>query len=120
MTCLICSKPVEPHYKHPRPDTCFNCNFWLDVIEKVEYSAVIDGHAIYFGNLTEKSPNHCRGCGGTRFVVKFHDGRIVETVDLWHRGAVPDRWRGQLPDDAVFLGGVEISPEIRRRELTKK
>jgi hypothetical protein len=45
-----------------------------------------------------------RGFGGERFIVKFHDGRIVKTTNLWAQGVIPERFRDRLPDNAEFVG----------------
>lgn len=41
-----------------------------------------------------------KGFGGSRWLIRFHDGRIVTTDSLWHLGGIPTEWREQLPDNA--------------------
>jgi hypothetical protein len=49
------------------------------------------------------------GFGGARFKIRFHDGRRVETRNLWSYGEIPGEYREALPDNAVFA-------KPRRRE----
>src|SRR5687768_2519908 len=47
-----------------------------------------------------------RGFDGAEFTIKFHDGRVVKTTNLWAQGVIPERFRGRLPDNAEFVGKV--------------
>jgi len=70
-------------------------------------------------------PTGGKGFGGRRFIIRFHDGRVVETRNLWMIGIIPDEYREALPDNAVFENvppGLEdrASAKRRRRPRTKK
>jgi hypothetical protein len=43
------------------------------------------------------------GFAGRLFRIRFHDGREIETRNLWEGGTIPPAWRGRLPDNAIFL-----------------
>lgn len=43
-----------------------------------------------------------RGFGGAAWIVRFYDGRVVRTTNLWHQGEIPPAWRGLLPDNATL------------------
>lgn len=59
--------------------------------------AIIDGnHYIIGGELN-------KGFGGRKFTIKFMDGRVVETCDLWHQGKIPESYREVLSDNAKFI-----------------
>lgn len=58
-----------------------------------------------------------RGCGGQRFVIRFLDGRTVETTNLQVSGDVPDRLRDIFCDNAVFEGRP---PAYHRCQLTEE
>lgn len=86
---------------------CFGCSFWLgkaklrrDPVEGQRF-AVIDGKAYYIER--ESAGRFGRGFGGAPFEIRFADGRVVKTTNLWSNGDVPDRWRGFLPDNARFV-----------------
>lgn len=52
---------------------------------------------------TTGGPNSMRGFGGRRWRIQFHDGRLIETTDLWYQGTIPPKWRERYPDNAIFL-----------------
>ena len=44
-----------------------------------------------------------RGFGGREFRIKFKDGRIVVTHNLWYNGVVPKRFKHLLKNTAEFV-----------------
>lgn len=51
-----------------------------------------------------KSTSPMKGFGGHEFRWQWHgDDVTYDTNDLWGVGNIPDEWREQLPDNAVFL-----------------
>lgn len=73
--------------------------------------AVIDGQFYRIGPenidkpfLAPPSWKAHRGHGGRRFVIRFYDGRTVETTNLWAAGDIPDRLRALFCDNAGFDG----------------
>ena len=44
-----------------------------------------------------------RGMGGQEFRIRFQDGRIVTTRNLWSIGEIPAEYREALPDNAEFI-----------------
>lgn len=81
---------------------CFSDLHWYELyLDRDNANSVrINGRHYYIGD-----PNAIglRGFGGRKYVIKFHDGRIVETTNLWTQGEIPDRWRERLPDNAEFV-----------------
>ena len=111
--CSICgktedtSKFIEPMAEQLiKTKLCFSCNFWteqhaLDVHERKEHGyAIIDG-AHYV--LKPSAKSGFIGFAGRKFIIKFHDGAIVECNNLWHQGKVPQQFEDIMPDNAVFL-----------------
>lgn len=43
------------------------------------------------------------GFAGAEFIIRFHDGRVVRTDNLWSYGPIPEEYRESLPDNAVFV-----------------
>ena len=105
-TCRCCGKT---YIKNLDPDVylkgnCFDCSFWLFKTEFHEDLAnrrvVVDGNHYMISAVADTYP---LGFGGELFIIKFFDGRIIKTNNLWSQGSIPDRFREMLPDNAVFL-----------------
>jgi hypothetical protein len=52
--------------------------------------------------IENEDTEHYRGFAGRRFVIRFHDGRIVETTNLWSNGIIPEHFRDRLLDNACW------------------
>lgn len=90
---------------------CHTCNHWH---EKLAWKAQGDpNQVIVAGVHYHISPDDetslkqlggwGSGFGGSKFKVRFHDGREVVSRNLWCQGDVPERFRERLPDNAVFV-----------------
>ena len=87
-----------------RTSTCFSCDHWLAMVRFKDDPAtvrVMGKHYMDGGNTS--SPSRMNGFGGSVFRVKFHDGRCLETNNLWHQGTIPDHFKERLPDNAIFV-----------------
>ena len=60
-------------------------SYWLDTSEPV---------------ITGQPPEHL-GHAGRRFIITFHDGRVIETNNLWHHGEIPARFHDLFPVNAT-------------------
>lgn len=47
------------------------------------------------------------GYAGARWNIKFKDGRIVVTHNLWYQGSIPEAYRGAMQDNAEFLSNAQ-------------
>jgi hypothetical protein len=93
---------------------CFNCHFWQ---EKVDWSndpaerdrcVRVNGNHYHIGEEPTEEERRASGgvgigYGGTKIRIRFNDGRVVETRNLWHQGNIPERFKGRLPDNASFI-----------------
>ena len=81
---------------------CFECSIWRDRLPLVGNPniAIIDGTFYTIDDENSKDP--FRGFGGDKFVIKFKDGRVVTTTNLWCGGNIPDAWKPQFPNNADF------------------
>lgn len=89
--------------------TCFNCDFWL---EHARWAT--DPPAKYAGKIAVVGGRHwvvgarasgdksLMGCGGREVTVRWHDGRVASTNNLWGQGTIPEHFRARLPDTAVL------------------
>lgn len=96
-------------------ELCFTCLFWMEKtkpsIRDSEATARINGTHFRIGPPRNWGSMHFRGYRGAKFVIKFDDGRIVETTNLWCQGLIPESFREELPNNAVFLQ-IDLFREI--------
>lgn len=64
---------------------------------------VVNGSHYTFSPEKPATPRHWRGTNGDRYHIKFKDGRVVISTNVWHQGPVPAHLRDQLPDNAEFV-----------------
>ena len=85
-----------------RDKVCFGCAYWTLKVElKDDQSSVrIDGVQYFIGSEINKAFS---GFGGHEFNIRFFDGRLVKTNNLWHNGTIPAQFRTKLTDNAEFL-----------------
>lgn len=83
---------------------CFKCNFWHEkiAIKDDPYTARINGVHYHIGREDLPANSMWRGFGGARSVIVFNDGRRIESRNLWTQGAIPERFKERLPDNATF------------------
>lgn len=99
---------------------CFWCNSWTNTLAKTDaLTAIVDG---YYYHVGEEERSIARRCGwplvngrlrgdyrhvlghsGSEFRIRFDDGRVVTTTNLWAGGEIPEHFRDRLPNNAVFL-----------------
>ena len=80
---------------------CYDCSFWLSVIED-NGLIIVDGDAYKDGGY-QSGPSRWKGFGGHKFTIELYSGKTITTDNLSHRGSVPDRFKDRLPDNAKFL-----------------
>jgi hypothetical protein len=85
----------------------FDAYFWAEKVQWLnnnntdEYNykvARINGQHHIIGN---EGSQH-KGCGGRKHIIKFKDGKIVETTNLWHQGEIPEELKNILVDNAEW------------------
>lgn len=82
---------------------CFYCLRWTDsaaVVDSPESVRISGRH--YIIRPEDAGEDEPRGFAGARFVIRFDNGKVVETTNLWGQGPVPDHFRGRLPDNATW------------------
>lgn len=112
MNCRFCKAAISFNFFNDdelrRLQLCFTCCFWW---EKVEMRANGDLHE---GNRVARIKNNhfivypddysgFAGFGGRSHTIKFDNGDVVVTKNLWHQGEIPKRFRGHLPNNATFV-----------------
>ena len=120
--CVECGAPIWLHFLSTCEDRlmCFNCNHWAGLIRGgnniVCQRDDIDGKRHHY-QCTPAKPGESRGhrwngFGGERFVIEFLDGRIIETVNLWHQGTVPERFYDRLQVNAKLVEKACLVPSV--------
>lgn len=108
MKCPVCGKEIGKTFSDERclkdKGMCFSCDFWKTLLEedsrrKPHTWCVIDGTHYVVGSENDSGS---RGFGGDKFVIRFHDGTIVTTTNLWCQGEVDDYWKSKFPNNADF------------------
>lgn len=84
-----------------------NDEFWQEKLdfdkENPHKGCVIDNHHYIIDDEDSKA-TYFRGFGGAKFRIKFNDGQIITTTNLWHQGEIPENWRDKFsPYQAIFL-----------------
>ena len=85
--------------------TPFQREFWqqklLDDAREPDRVAIIDGTHYYIDD-EDSEETYFRGFAGAHFTIRFHDGRVIETTNLWCQGDIPDEFRDLFPNNADF------------------
>ena len=111
--CWICGNPELGNWMETAKQElvnrglCHHCNFWVNTFleylgAKRPIVAIVNARYYVIDREDARGPAHCRGFGGSRFDIRFKDGRQVVSTNLWDRGTIPLNWRGVLPDNAIF------------------
>jgi len=106
MICVICKKEVEKSKYSGKvlcSSECFTTNFWNEKVTIAERDDVARINGGHYTVCKENSNSHFKGFGGAKFIIKFNNGRIVTTRNLWYQGIIPKEFRKRLPDNAMFI-----------------
>ena len=112
MKCEICNKTIkESSYSCGilcKNDACFKEHFWLSIIreyiEDPDSFAIIDGKSYRIG--LEEIPEALKGFYGAPYTIKYFNGKIIHTTNLWTNGTIPNKYRIVLKDNASFSSEV--------------
>jgi hypothetical protein len=92
------------------PTRCYSCGFWNSQLEN-DYGdrrVIVKGRHYLIAPDELDSRGRPRtgllvGFSGSKWLIRFHDGREVVTHNLWHQGEIPSAWREALPNNAEFV-----------------
>lgn len=88
-----CKKMVDNH-------ACYDCLFWIEKMEIKDKEYVVRASGEHYMIGDGEGVNGKLGMSGSKYRIKFYDGRVVKTNDLWHQGSIPLRFANKLPDNA--------------------
>jgi hypothetical protein len=83
-------------------EECFDCNYWMKRV-RGEYGrtqTIVEGVMYQIGR---EDAVGMRGFDGQNWNIKFNDGRIIHTTNLWYNGRIPKKFKDRLPDNAIFI-----------------
>jgi hypothetical protein len=91
-----------------RDRACFDCTHWLARVRALssphaDSIVVSQSWNLYSIGAENRSENGFRGFGGTKWIVRFNDGRTLRTSNLWSTGVVPEVFRERLPQNAELV-----------------
>jgi len=87
---------------------CHRCLHWAHLYEAVDDDSgtrvrAAGYHYIIRPDRTDGYSGPGVGCGGSKHLIGFFDGRVVASRNFWHQGKIPKHWRARLPDNARLL-----------------
>lgn len=109
MNCKLCSKEISFEFMEPCKtqlkvnQLCFNCNFWHNYVLRKNDKRIVRVKGLHYCIAPELDKPEYGGYGGHKWYIKFFDGRLAVTTNLWHQGTIPAHFRLQLPNNAVFV-----------------
>jgi hypothetical protein len=108
--CQTCPKKwtAEKGSESAKVKHCPDCTPWLFRMKLPKHRSIR-----YKGvHYTEgASGTGVRGSGGELFEIRFKDGTVISTTDLWNNGQIPARFKDKFPMNAV----VESKDILTRR-----
>lgn len=106
MNCIICGREIKKSsYTNAIlcSSECFGINFWNKYVQIKDDPQVVRINGEHFYIQDENSKSIFRGHGGTKFKIRFFDGREITTTNLWCQGDIPEDYKDLLPDNAEFI-----------------
>lgn len=105
--CRECGIPINQvdrwGYPSHEQGLCFTCGFWHEKLPFAEDPSSVRVEGTHYWIAPDEPQPLFRGFGGSWFTIKFHDGRVVKTNNLWCQGEIEQRFRDRLPDNAEFV-----------------
>lgn len=110
--CKICGMVEDITYlseekkeKAKKEQVCYSCKYWKELLEEdtkrsPHTVAIIDG--AHYVIEPENDSSEFRGFGGDKFEIRFHDGAVITTTNLWYQSKIPAAWKEKFPDNATF------------------
>jgi len=107
--CIKCGRIISTAYRDSttarliEKNICFSCDFWSEKMSIKDLEKVARINGSHYMIERDDSTAYFRGYSGAEFKIRFNDGREVITHNLWFQGDIPEHFRDDLPDNAVFI-----------------
>lgn len=111
-SCSSCNGVVSLKYGEPtrtqmvERKQCFTCNFWtsrMKLHQTSENSAIVCGCAYMVHPMEDRTKGMFLGFGGRLQRFRFHDGRTLDSNNVWFQGEIPDIFREEMSDNAEIV-----------------
>ena len=105
LKCVICGKEIdESCYMNAIlcSQKCFVDHYWKEIIKEKDKYIIIDGTCYMLGESLSTHNTDIAGFGGRTFYIRYFDGRVIQTNNLWLNGTVPNKYKNILKDEAEF------------------
>ena len=88
---------------------CAKCTFWYEHLVD-DHNAAAHTRATINGEHYVIGPEKAKlkGFNGIQHVIRFNDGHITTTSNLWYNGEVPKHWKEQFPNNAEFITLIKL------------
>ncbi len=109
LKCCECGHLVETRSYVSSPELvrdrlCFHCAHWMRLFKERDNSCVIVANDTIREHFMIGSGNsRFRGFGGRGFKIRFTNGQVVATNDLWFQGDIPEHFWDRFPVNAEFV-----------------
>lgn len=101
--CMICGKEIttKKYIENICSSECFEKQYWNQRVKRVNEptQVVING---YVYQIEREDACGSRGFDGAVHYIKFFNGRIIRTTNLWSNGLIPEEFREKLPNNATW------------------
>lgn len=121
--CRECGQIFSTNYQEDtkanilKDNICFTCYFWKSKLSIKDDPCTVRINGVHYFIGDNNSSKHAfKGFGGREFNIRFNDGRLVTTCNLWCQGDISDHFKERLPDNATF---VEVK-HTKRDEILEK
>lgn len=105
--CTKCGRVVATNYSNKEDliadNICFGCWFWKKYVARKDDYDVVRVKGEHYVIQEDDPKSYFKGFGGSEFKIRFHSGREVISHNLWYQGVIPEHFRAELPDNAVFI-----------------
>lgn len=132
MNCVHCNKEINFNYMEPTKtklrelSECFNCNHFMDLFRRPDRSDCIvvqrfDVHGQPISHyMYGEGGGRRAGFGGDKWTIKYLDGRVVTTTNLWHQGEIPQHLLKYFPINAELVNETVAEMTRRQKEYEAK
>jgi len=122
--CHICGRELDVDMGHASmgicdSPKCFSTDFWIGHLAHKNDENVARIKGLHYIIGEEDSKDSFRGFAGRKFYIKFNNGILVKTSNLWHQGTIPEFFKQYMQDNAKFLTREEYLDERRTNEQVR-
>lgn len=92
--------------------------FWRKYVADKDSPRVVRVNHTHYCIGEANRSGEMAGFGGRQWKIRFNDGRVEQTKNLWFQGIIPPKFREELPDNAVFEKSDEQIAQEKQHAAT--